>query len=372
MRMVFHLPQRIGVNGRSASGIRPVKMMEAFRKIGYQVDIISGSSYQRKIAIKKIKMQMRSGVVYDFVYSESSTMPTALTDVHHLPVRPFLDFGFFRFCRRLNVPVLLFYRDIYWRFPNYGRELSFIRRKGAMIFYWLDLLQYRMAVNLLFLPSLRMRPYVPVFPKRKMRELPPGCIIKEKETANYRKSSEFRILYVGGVGAHYRLDILIGAIAKISGAELVICTRIEEWAKFMESNPHRSVPKNVKIVHSTGMELERLYEDIDICSLVVEPQEYWSFAAPMKLFEYIGHGKPVIASRGTFAGDFVMEQDIGWTVSYDIDSVTDMLNHLIVVRESVDSKAENATRVAMAHTWNERAHRVAISAAKERSLRSPK
>ncbi|MEO4788116.1 hypothetical protein ABHZ30_04940 [Bacteroides uniformis] len=123
-RMIFHIPMRINRERASASSIRPVKMIEAFERLGYEVILIEGNASQRKKRIKEIKHNIRKGVTYDFLYSESSTMPTLLTEKHHCPTHPFLDFSFFSFCRKHGIKIGLFYRDIYWKFELYGSSIK--------------------------------------------------------------------------------------------------------------------------------------------------------------------------------------------------------------------------------------------------------
>ena len=40
---------------------------------------------------------------------------------------------------------------------------------------------------------------------------------------------------------------------------------------------------------------------------------------PVKLFEYMQHLCPVVATKGTEVAKFVAEHDIGWVVDYDYD-----------------------------------------------------
>ena len=68
----------------------------------------------------------------------------------------------------------------------------------------------------------------------------------------------------------------------------------------------------VKIIHESGKELEKYYEEADICSLFFESE---SFAMPIKLFEILGHQKP-IATKNTAAGEFIKRNKVGWEVSY--------------------------------------------------------
>ena len=70
-------------------------MIKAFETIGYEVETVVGYVAERLKAINRIKQEVKLGKHYDFIDSESSTMPDLLTEVHHYPVYPFLDFGFF-------------------------------------------------------------------------------------------------------------------------------------------------------------------------------------------------------------------------------------------------------------------------------------
>ena len=58
------------------------------------------------------------------------------------------------------------------------------------------------------------------------------------------------------------------------------------------------------------------------------PHEYRDFAAPLKLFEYIGNGKPIIATEGTFVGDVVTRDKLGWTVKASVEEFTALLEQL--------------------------------------------
>ncbi|MDR0538095.1 MAG: hypothetical protein LBH04_08685 [Tannerellaceae bacterium] len=89
--IIIHFPFKINKNRFSASQLRPLKIINAFINIGYKVDVIEGSGKERRKQIRQIKNDIK----YEFCYSESSTLPTLLTESHHLPTYLFLDFSFF-------------------------------------------------------------------------------------------------------------------------------------------------------------------------------------------------------------------------------------------------------------------------------------
>ncbi len=47
-KMIFHIPMKIDINLHSGSQIRPQKMIQAFKNIGYDIDIVMGYVQQKK------------------------------------------------------------------------------------------------------------------------------------------------------------------------------------------------------------------------------------------------------------------------------------------------------------------------------------
>jgi hypothetical protein len=82
-------------------------------------------------------------------------MPTLLTESHHLPTHPFLDFNFFRFLKNNDIKIGLFYRDVQWNFKELY-NINFFKKIYAKFFYYWDLYNYNNLLDVLFLPSLKM------------------------------------------------------------------------------------------------------------------------------------------------------------------------------------------------------------------------
>ena len=158
--MVLHFPGPVESDPKVGSGTQVTRMLEAFRAIGYDVEIVAGSSKQRKAAMKRVIDMMDQGRKFDLVYSKASTIPTPLTDPHHIPLRPLLDARFFRRLRRSGAKVALFYPDVYWRF-DITRQSSFVRRWAYELLHRFDLLWYRWSLDLLLVPSMEMACWIP-------------------------------------------------------------------------------------------------------------------------------------------------------------------------------------------------------------------
>lgn len=354
-KIIFHHPLPLNKNATSASGIRPLKMIEAFEKLGYEVNEVTGYGKEREKKIENLKQRIKDGEKFEFVYSESSTQPTLLTEKNHLPKYPFLDFGFFEFCKIHNIKIGLFYRDIYWLFSEYGKNLSFVKRNVAKFFYRYDLKKYNELVDVIYLPSMQMAKYIPTVSQDKFKALPPGHDEYENIEHVTINKDTIELLYVGGIGSHYQMHKLFSVLKKFPKIHFTLCTRENEWQNAKEEY---ELSPNISIVHQSGEELKELYQNTDIAMLFVKPQEYREFAAPVKLYEYIGKEKPIIASKGTLAGAFVEENDIGWSLEYEEKVLEEFFEKLQDESNIINLKKENLKQLKINHSWEARASQV--------------
>lgn len=348
-RMIFHIPLKINSNLKSASQIRPCKMIEAFKAIGYHVEIVEGDVIQRKKSIKRIKRNIFDGIKYDFLYSESSTMPTLLTGKRHFPTHPFCDFDFFKYCKKYGIKIGLFYRDIYWRLPNYVTNW---KTRVAKLFYRYDLRKYNELVDVFFVPSKEMVNFLPVRVKSRIEELPAGAEIKFAELKSANQNEQIEIFYVGGIGRHYDLSMLVKVVGEFQNVHLTLCCRPSEW-ELVKGEYHQILSGNVSVVHKSGKELDQYYECADLCALFVAPSFYWSFAMPFKLMEFIGRGVPVLASNGTRAAQFVTENDCGFSIDYTEEKLIDFLTN--INRDIILKKKQSIRGFVSSHSWEARA-----------------
>lgn len=361
MKIIFHYPLPLDYRSATASGIRPVRMLDAFKALGFDVTVVAGYGAERKAAIKKLEAELKSGALYEFCYSESSTQPTLLTERHHLPLYPMLDFGLFSLLKKKNIPVGLFYRDIYWLFDEYKNSLSPIKAIVAKFFYRYDLYKYQSLVKILYLPSCQMAPYIPMASRKNFLPSPPGHSVVKIYNSDAKPENEpersLRLLYIGGMSDFYQMHALFNSMP-IEGVELTVCTRIDEWKSVREAYPNPD-DLNIKVVHESGEGLDALYLEADIGVLFVMPDEYWAFSEPFKLYEYLGNSKPIIVSEGTLAAKFVKENNIGWTVPYSANDLKNLLLHLRKHPEEIAAAKMRCQSVASRHTWLERAKKVA-------------
>lgn len=360
---IFHIPYKLDPNAKAAPMLRPRKMIEAFESNGYHVDVISGFSEDRRIAIEEIKEKINSGVHYDFMYAETSTMPTLMSDPNHLPTYPFLDFGFFKFVKKHGIKIGLFYRDIYWKFPVYKAALPKWKSSPAIACYQYELRQYDKYIDKLYIPSGKFFEYLdmPIF-KDRVEMLPPGCeslSIKSKISFVDRDFSEkpLRIFYVGGLSGQYQIKELMLAVNAVEECELTVCCRPDDWEK-EKNNLEDALSDRIHIVHKTNEELEPEYENADLCSLLFRSDAYMEMAMPYKAFEYLAHMKPIIASKNMAVSEFVESNDIGWTIDYSAEEIEKLLMKIIDRPEILGEKFHNCISSKAENLWEIRAKQV--------------
>ncbi len=358
--VIVHIPYRLLEDARIAPQIRPRRMIEAFEEIGCRTFVVAGSYAQRKQQIRALQRAVKRGeLAPSLVYSESAGWPNAFSDGGRS-----LNFGsdvrFLKFMARRRVPVALFYRDAHHRSQEFFRvpHLRKIRRALLFLLAKHDLRQYNRYVSMLYLPSAEMRRVVPEF-RGTVGVLPPGGSRREREVAT-TAPPPLRLLYVGGLGNHYRFHALFDAVQQTENVSLVVCTRQGDWDRVGHEYQQYLAEDRVQIVHLAGDELESLFNQAHACILTTEPNPYWDFAVPVKLFEYIGNGMPILATANTLAGKYVTTHGLGWALPYDVDAIRECLVRLSspAGAPDINATAQAVTSHAKTIGWDSRARQV--------------
>ncbi len=362
--MVFHAPFPLQPDRVAASMLRPLAIRQAFADLGYRIMDVTGYAAQRRRAMARVRAAIAAGSRIEFVYSENATIPNALTEPRHLPVHPVLDAAFFRHCQRSGVPVGVFYRDVYWRFPRFREGINPILEAGLQVAYRSELMAFHKVGLHLFLPSQAMARHVPHVDRARMSALPPGAPDVEPSGACGQDDGgddggDLELLFVGVLQDNYRLDACLRAVTSTPGTRVTLCVRQETWEASREHYAPLLPEGRAQVVHRSGPELEPLYRRADLGVLFSEPNPYWDFAVPYKLYEYLAHELPVIAVRGTQTGRLVEEMGIGWVLDYDAGALRGLLRRLREAPEEIEAVRRRMREVLPDQTWKARARTVA-------------
>lgn len=358
--MIFYYPFPIPDNTQFGESMRLANMQRAFKSVGYEVEVVAGYARERQAALRRIRRDVLQGRRFEFVYAEASTWPMVLHKRNIL--HPFIDAGFFRWCRAHDIPVGLFYRDVYWRFPKAHLPWWFTWQKRVIAIpcYWYEWFVYRSTVQHLFLPSVAMANALPTrWPQARMSAAPPGAILPS--IGKYHQSGRnghVQLFYVGSIGPnHYDLRPLLELLRLSSVAELTLCCREREWDQYRDFYAPLLTDR-VSIVHASGDELAPLYARSDVFALIREGNSYLDFAVPTKVFESLGYCLPIITLEGTEAARIIAQDDLGWVVA-DLEQAARLLTTLAEHPDALAEKRRHVEAARAKHTWEARAQAIA-------------
>jgi glycosyltransferase involved in cell wall biosynthesis len=346
------------------SDVRPAKLLQAFRRLGFEVDLVAGHARDRKPAAYEVRRKILSGRRFDFLYAEPPTTPIPLNEPHHVPTHPLLDYSFLTFCHSRGIPIVLFYCDVQWRLRGYASRAGWWKYMASLPFFHLDLTVYRRVVDALLVPDLGMleqigawastRPHWASIPGFDPEEVVP-------ERAPTPLDAPLRLFYVGGLTPPvYDLTPLLEgsrrALQQGLAHSLTICCREAEWAR-RRAAYGPLLGSHVEVVHNRNrQELLGLYSRHDIAVMPYgTPNSDW--AMPVKFPEAIGTGLPVLSGAGTAVAKMVAQQDIGWSVGGSVDGLSERLR--MIDRAEIERVRANVDLVRPSYTWDSRAREIA-------------
>lgn len=307
-------------SGTSGSSVRPQKMYKAFLDEGHEVKLLSGTQQRwnretRTAAVKEVSRWLDKNRP-NLCYIESPAYPIVFS----------CDITLIRKIHRMGIPIGYFYRDFYWKFPE-----LYPRRKdiaGRVKDVWLDMLQRRTDnvlryADIVYFPSAECTKY---FRYKDMRPLPPAG----EDHLSARCPERKTCIYVGGLNGGYGVVMLLEAFERLNAGtnayKLTLVCREAEWAAFQ--SPYRDAPW-LEVHHTSGEGLEPLYARAAVSVIPVCPTPYTHFAVNVKLFDYLGHGLPVIVTDARAISAIVRENGIGLVVPYEAEALANALQSIM-------------------------------------------
>ena len=357
--IIYHYPGKLDPEAAVGSTLRPLRMLEAFRSLGEEVIEISGRGMARVGKADALDRALESDTVF---YSESVNVPPGLTWARRRPWRMNFDYHLIRDLHRRGVPTGLFYRDIYWMLEE-TRAInlkSFVKKRLTPAFARRELRHYEKSLDVLFLPHKNMGQYVPFpFSNTEMRTLPPGGEPRDlPEQASAGGTGKLNLLYVGNIAPpHYDLRPYIEVMENVSCATLDLVTR----ERALEHHGHLyrfEERRNVTLSHAHGETLAPLYHRADLALAVPDDSEYLAFCMPVKIFEALSFGVPLVVSAGLrVVAELVEREQLGWVVSSPAE-FRNLLGRLAENPGELQRARRRILRARERHTWEARAREV--------------
>jgi glycosyltransferase involved in cell wall biosynthesis len=323
-----------------ASGVGPVSRIvhlrdELARRT--ELDVIDGYRPARRHALGRYAFAGRLRGL-DGIYVESSTFLPSESDLLFLAL-----------ARGLGIEVLTFFRDAYQLFPDWYAADSPRR--------WLAARLFRPVMRCLAAVSSRS-----AFPSAGLARvvlgedrdavlLPPGS----RRPVQVSPAPEAnRLLFIGNgrvesQGVPRLRDAIELARSAGCDVELTVVSRPGE-------EPMPPYPEWLRVEHASGGEIDRLLPET-VATIIPRPRgTYNDLAVPLKLYEYLALGRPLIVTDCTETARVVRDAGCGPVVGDEPAAMADGIRSIIDAaperRASLGAAAHAAARAA---SWSHRA-----------------
>ena len=304
------------------------------------LDVIDGYRGRRRPRLWRYALAGRQRGL-DGIYVESSTFLPAESDV-----------AFLALSRALGIPVVTYIRDAYQLFPEYYPRDTLKRRLAAAAFRP-ALRAMDAASSSLAFPTAGLASAV-LGPDANAVLLPPGAPPPVDVPAS---PTAKRILYVGdAVLPTQGWDRLVSAveIARRAGAEveLDVVSRPGQGP----SQPH---PSWLRVHRAEGHTIHALLGDV-LATVIPRPRNrYNDLALPIKLFDYLSYGRPLLVTDCVEQAGLVSRADAGIVTRDDPSAIADGIVRLASAPpEQIARWSSNAAEAARAASWEDRARTI--------------
>lgn len=304
------------------------------------LDVIDGYRSKRRPRLWRYALAGRHRGL-DGIYVESSTFLPAESDI-----------AFLGLSRALGIPVLTYIRDAYQLFPeSYPRDT--LKRRLAAAAFGPAIRAMRAASSHLAFPTPGLAEAV-LGREADAVMLPPGAPppvdVPRSPTAN-------RILYVGDarLPAH-GADRLIAAVEIVRRAGVGIELDVVSRPGQEPDPPH---PDWLRVHRAEGRAIHALLPDAVATAIPRPRNPYNDLALPIKLFDYLSYGRPLLITDCVEQARVVADADAGIVTRDDPGAIADGIIRLATASpEQIARWSGNATAAARAASWEDRARRI--------------
>jgi glycosyltransferase involved in cell wall biosynthesis len=352
-KILMHVPYPfLGEQDRiSGSRVVPYQLYLAFQEIGYKVDLITG---RRRLRLRKVMELIKSLKLDKYLFCLSEPCPS--------PVHPIIDYAFYLLLWANKVPTGIYYTDAYWKFPRKFRDLfprPPFRRLFFLLRYRFDLFVFSRTGSLFFFPTGAMADLFKL--RRPKIVLPFGGEVLFPDS---RSRTEIdTAIYVGGIARRYGAAVLLEAFDLINERtrlNLELVCRENELEREQAVFAPYSNAGWLHIHHLSGNALHEVYRKSDLAIIALLKNVYNDIVIPVKMFEYISHGLPIVATNCTETANFVTHNRVGLITEDNPESLAEKILHLVNDPELYRELRDNARHtLENGNMWTDRARFVA-------------
>lgn len=331
----------------SGSGVRPFKMYNAFEKCDITVKLLEGQQNRRRDRRNKVK-------------EISDWLDNNKPDLCYIepPSGPWFNIADLRLLKKIsdmNIPIGLFYRDAYWKFPKWA-DLKGIKGKLIIAMQKRDMRFFEKYCDIMYFPSQEAAEVFPEMSFKHVKLLPPGA----EPPNQYDDSIKRTLFYVGNVLEADGIDDLLIALDELNkegmNIKFILVTRWNELGSMREQTLLKK--EWLQIEKGSGEYLNQFYEQADLGVLVKKRHFYMDKAVSVKIYEYMAHSLPILSTDCPVAKRIVESENCGIICQDNKDSIKKAIKEYYSDDGKIKELRWNAYEAALNNTWEQRAKQV--------------
>ena len=305
------------------------------------LDLVDGYRGARRLALARYATSGRLRGL-DGIYVETSSFLPAETDL-----------AFLGLARALGVQVLTYVRDAYQLFDEYGIP-STLRQRAARAAFRPMMRALRAVSSRMAVPTLGLAEAVLEDGAADAVLLPPGSP-SPVEVAPAEGAEG--LLFVGDARLPAQgVDRLVDAVARARDDGATVTLTIVCRAGQEPPPPH---PEWMRIERAEGEAIARLLPEV-VATVIPRPRNaYNDLALPIKLFDYLAYGRPLLVTDCTETARVVNQSGAGVVMGDDPDEMASAVRRVVEApaeqRRAWSSAAHDAARAA---SWEHRARQI--------------
>lgn len=321
-----------------AMAVRIYHMNQSLKQFTPTVLLSGTRPERRKTIIRFIKnggLKETSGI-----YVEASTSTATEADLFLLAM-----------ARRRGIPVIVFIPDAYQSFPDlYPRKGWRVKLLDAG--WRFSISAYQQLANLLLFPSWELarcfnnKPPIDI--------LPPGGLAGRSYMP--LSWSPPTVVYVGatshGDGSDLLLESMALVVKQVPDAQ---CRFISSNTTFLSNLPWGNAPWLI-VEKRNFDEIPEVMAQATAAVIPRRQNRYHDLAVPVKLFDYLSYGKPVITTDCREMSTFVQQNELGIVVQDNPTSMAEGIIKLLTEPTLTESISRRTYQIVQKeHAWENRA-----------------
>ena len=193
------------------------------------------------------------------------------------------------------------------------------------------------------------------FDFKRQNVLPPAGIPTGFPICKSRGKIKKRAVYCGGLTKVYGGDIMLEAFDMLNKNRFPIslCVICREDDK---QNIGEYINLDwLEIKHLSGNELDEVYKSSDFALIPMKRDKYMDFTVPVKLFNYLSSGLPLVTTDCPELKGYVEKYNVGVVCEDNAHSISEGIKKLY---DNIDTYRENIPKAVEKNTWDVRAKKV--------------